>query len=46
MMKLEKNLLYAEITSNEFYPAITKVMEKLGQEAEHLIKLEKKRKGQ
>lgn len=46
LLKLEKGLFHAKITSHEFYPAITKVMEKLIQEAEHLMKLEKKRRGQ
>jgi len=44
LLKLEKNLIHAEITSHEFYPAITKVMEKLAREAEHLC-FEKEVKG-
>jgi len=36
LLKLNKGLAHAEITSHEFYPAITKVIEKLTREAEHL----------
>ncbi len=35
LLKLNKELIHAEITSHEFYPAITKVMEKLAKEAKH-----------
>ncbi len=45
LVKLKERLLHAEITSHEFYPAITRVMEKLEQEAEHALKLEQRHKG-
>ena len=45
LMKLEKNLLHAEVTSHELFSAVDDVIKKLEKEAEHLIKLEIKNKG-
>lgn len=45
LMKLERNLVYAETTSHEFFSAVEKVMEKLEKETKHLMKLEWRRRG-
>ena len=45
LVKLKQSMINAEITSHSFYPAITRVMEKLVQEAEHKLQLEQKHRG-